>query len=243
MFLSNAVELGVIGGGLWLLALLLAVQTGLKGFGRAPPEEVVWKYAVIAFTIAWAIDANFTPLTYPFPNILLWLFAGMAIAPGTHAGPGGCVEVAYLVTGYPLPSHTFIQQEVRGLRRSGSTCTRSRRSGARAEHVLDADREEYEATYYWRPVRPPEHLRAHATALLRRPRGYLRALRRSWSMRGPGLRSKLWHLMLFAPGRGPVASLRCARRRPAHPRALRQLLPATSRWPPPSWAARAGHGA
>jgi hypothetical protein len=81
VFLSKAVELGVVGGGLWLVALLLAISRGLRGLTTALGEDLGWKVVLIAYSIAWVVDANFTPLTYPFPNILLWLLAGVAITP------------------------------------------------------------------------------------------------------------------------------------------------------------------
>jgi O-antigen ligase len=87
VFLSKAVELGVLGGGLWLLAVMLAIAAGVKGLRGATPEHLGPKVACIAFAIAWVVDANFTPLTYPFPNILLWLFAGVAITPVLAARP------------------------------------------------------------------------------------------------------------------------------------------------------------
>jgi glycosyltransferase involved in cell wall biosynthesis len=119
------------------------------------------------------------------------------------------VKLAYLVTGYPLPSHTFIQQEVLGLRRLGVEVHTFAPKRAAPEHVLtETDREEFASTYYWRPIRPWQHLRAHAAAIVRRRRGYIDAMRRSWSMRGPGLRSKVWHLMYFT--QGVVLWHRCA---------------------------------
>lgn len=88
VFLSNAVELGLLGGGLWLAALIAAVATGLSGARRATGEALVWKGALLAYAVSWFIDANFTPLTYPFPNTLLWLFAGVAAVAmaGSHQG-------------------------------------------------------------------------------------------------------------------------------------------------------------
>jgi glycosyltransferase involved in cell wall biosynthesis len=72
---------------------------------------------------------------------------------------------------------------------------------ARPEDVLSpADEREFATTYAWRPIRPLHHLRAHADALVRRRGAYLVALRRSWSRRRAGVRSKIWHLAYFAQG-------------------------------------------
>lgn len=78
VFLANAVDLGLVGGGLWLAALVAAMALGLAGIRRATGEALVWKAALLTYAVSWFIDANFTPLTYPFPNSLLWVMAGVA---------------------------------------------------------------------------------------------------------------------------------------------------------------------
>jgi putative inorganic carbon (hco3(-)) transporter len=78
VFLANAVDLGLVGGGLWLAALVAAMALGLAGIRRASGEALVWKAALLTYAVSWFIDANFTPLTYPFPNSLLWVLAGVA---------------------------------------------------------------------------------------------------------------------------------------------------------------------
>lgn len=82
--LSNAAELGVVGLGLWLLALLAAMIAPLCR--RGPPELEPWRLGAIAIAVAWFVQANFAPLAYAFDNYLPWLFAGIAVGvPRTRA--------------------------------------------------------------------------------------------------------------------------------------------------------------
>jgi putative inorganic carbon (hco3(-)) transporter len=77
VILSNAAELGVLGLGLWLLALGAAVIAPFRR--RGPPALETWKLGLIAVTVAWLVQANFAPLAYAFDNYLPWLFAGIAL--------------------------------------------------------------------------------------------------------------------------------------------------------------------
>jgi O-antigen ligase len=76
VFLSNAVELGLIGALLWAAALFIAI--GVAAFRRGPPDLKWWQVGLIAIAIQWLIVANFVPLGYAFPTALLWLWAGAA---------------------------------------------------------------------------------------------------------------------------------------------------------------------
>lgn len=78
MFLSNAVELGVVGATLWVLGLLLAVGGAI--FIRGPPELRPWRVGLLAIALHWTIVANLQPLLFVFPNILLWTWAGVCLA-------------------------------------------------------------------------------------------------------------------------------------------------------------------
>jgi putative inorganic carbon (hco3(-)) transporter len=77
VILSNAAELGVVGLGLWLLALVSAMLAPFRR--RGPPELEVWRLGMIAIAVAWFVQANFAPLAYAFDNYLPWLFAGIAL--------------------------------------------------------------------------------------------------------------------------------------------------------------------
>jgi putative inorganic carbon (hco3(-)) transporter len=75
VFLSNAAELGLIGGSLWLLALLVAVAVPLV---RPPPPGLRhWRVGLLAIATMWVVVANFAPLSQVFANLLLWTWAGV----------------------------------------------------------------------------------------------------------------------------------------------------------------------
>jgi len=78
VFLSNAVELGLLGTALWALALVLAVGGAIVG--RAPPSLRPWQVGLVAYSVMWATVANLTPLQRPFVTILLLTWAGVVWA-------------------------------------------------------------------------------------------------------------------------------------------------------------------
>jgi O-antigen ligase len=79
VFLSHAAELGLVGSILWLGALLSAIGGAL--LRRGPPELHAWRIGLLAIFAAFMSVAMFGPLSYPFPNALLWTWAGIAGAP------------------------------------------------------------------------------------------------------------------------------------------------------------------
>lgn len=106
------------------------------------------------------------------------------------------LRLGYVATGYPFPSHTFIQNEVRALRRLGAEVRTFTPQRAAPEHVLsEADREAYATTYAIRPFDAGRFLRAHLAALA--SGGWLRGLRAAWAARGPAWESPVWQLMYF----------------------------------------------
>lgn len=108
-------------------------------------------------------------------------------------------RLAYMITGYPYPSHTFIQNEVRALRALGVDVTTFAHRRATPDEILsDADREEFATTRALRPFRALAYLRAHLSALLTNPAGYRRGLRAAVRLRGEGPRSLLWQVFYFA---------------------------------------------
>ena len=79
VFLSHTVELGLIGALLWGLGFIGAIG-GAICF-RGPPELAPWRVGLIAITIHFLIVANFVPLSFAFPNMAIWLWAGIVIGP------------------------------------------------------------------------------------------------------------------------------------------------------------------
>jgi putative inorganic carbon (hco3(-)) transporter len=78
VFLSHAAELGLVGALIWLCAFVGAVGGAI--IRRGPPELVPWRVGLLAITTAFLIIANFGPLSYPMPNLLLWTWAGIVAA-------------------------------------------------------------------------------------------------------------------------------------------------------------------
>jgi O-antigen ligase len=76
VFLSNAVELGLVGALLWAAGLLMALAGAL--LRRGPPGLDLWRDGLLAYVVCWLVVSNFTPLGYSFSNYLLWIWAGLA---------------------------------------------------------------------------------------------------------------------------------------------------------------------
>lgn len=108
-------------------------------------------------------------------------------------------KLAYLVSQYPATSHTFIRREVQALREAGvSVDTFSIRPPSEAERQAGVDRREYEKTHYVLPPKIGRILKAHASALRKRPGAYLRTLRDATRHRVPGAKAAAWSLFHFA---------------------------------------------
>lgn len=75
VFLSHAVELGIPGSILWTLAFLGAIGGAIVR--RGPPELLPWRIGLLAIAICFVVVASFGPLSYPFPNLVVWLWAGV----------------------------------------------------------------------------------------------------------------------------------------------------------------------
>jgi glycosyltransferase involved in cell wall biosynthesis/O-antigen ligase len=223
VFLSNAAELGLIGGLLWLVALVAAVGTPLVR--RAPPELRYWRVGLLAIATMWFVTANFAPLSQVFANLLLWTWAGVMWSrrpqpawptmSGLTASRGPAsgrahLRLAYVVTGYPYPSHIFVQNEVRGLRALGVEIVTFAHRRATEEEILSAaDREAYATTQALRPFRLGVYARAHVSALLDDTDAYRRGLRAAIALRGEGPRSLLWQIFYF--GQAVVLWRHCRR--------------------------------
>jgi glycosyltransferase involved in cell wall biosynthesis len=119
---------------------------------------------------------------------------------GTDSQPeaGAPAKIAYVVGRYPAVSHTFIQREVRALRRRGVDVAPISIHRAPPEEVLSAaDREEFDRTYAVLPARAGDHLAAQMRALVRSPRRYLGTLGHALGL-SKGLRGRLWGAFYFA---------------------------------------------
>ncbi|MGH2870786.1 MAG: glycosyltransferase [Solirubrobacteraceae bacterium] len=125
------------------------------------------------------------------------------------------LHLAYITTGYPYVSHTFIQNEVLALRRLGVTIdTFAVRRESVDECRTPADREAWETTYPLRPPRVADYLRAHGAALTTSPRRYLAALAGSLRRGRSAPAALARHLSYF--GAGVVLWHRCRLRAVQH---------------------------
>lgn len=106
------------------------------------------------------------------------------------------MRIAYLVSQYPAPSHTFIRREVEELRNRGLDIqTFSIRSPLAAEIISANDRREHENTWYLLPASPLLLIWAHFLSLIRHPIRYFKTLRLAFNHRTPGI--SLYPLFYF----------------------------------------------
>lgn len=75
MFLAHLSELGIVGITLWALALFAALAAAVLRPG--PAELDPWRAGMIALFLHWAIVGGLGPLSYAFPNLLVWTWAGI----------------------------------------------------------------------------------------------------------------------------------------------------------------------
>jgi O-antigen ligase len=76
VYLTMAVELGLLGAELWLLAIAVVLFGAI--FRRGPPSLRPWKLGLIAVAVSYGLTAISTPLAYAGPTLLLWTWAGVA---------------------------------------------------------------------------------------------------------------------------------------------------------------------
>jgi glycosyltransferase involved in cell wall biosynthesis len=105
------------------------------------------------------------------------------------------MRIGYLVSHYPVPSHTFVRREIAALRRRG---VEVETFSIRPAHSLsDADRAEEARTFY--VLRPPwsAMLWSLVVAFVRRPRRFLSVWRATLRHRLPGAKTFLLALAYF----------------------------------------------
>ena len=91
VLLSRAAEIGLPGAGLWLLSTIsalgyAAVRRPLRD-EQASDSNREWYPVLIGAVSCWGVVATLSPLPYPLPNSLVWVFAGIVLAPHISA-PG-----------------------------------------------------------------------------------------------------------------------------------------------------------
>lgn len=83
VFLSRAVETGILGAVLWILAVLLGPVAVAARLPRRVPGSEYQGFALllIALLVVWFVPSMTSPNPYPLPNDLMWLVAGIAGRP------------------------------------------------------------------------------------------------------------------------------------------------------------------
>jgi O-antigen ligase len=76
--LANLAELGLIGTTLWLLGLIVAVGGAITT--RGSPELLPWRMGLLAIAIHFTVLMAFTQLPAVFPNLVLFVWAGVVSA-------------------------------------------------------------------------------------------------------------------------------------------------------------------
>ncbi len=77
LFLGLAAELGLIGLTLWAVGFLLGVGGAMVA--RPPPELRAWRAGLVAIGVFYLVVCNFVPPVV-FPNLIVWLWAGVVWA-------------------------------------------------------------------------------------------------------------------------------------------------------------------
>jgi putative inorganic carbon (hco3(-)) transporter len=79
-YLSLAVELGLVGAFLWLSSFAWGMGMGIFSIG--PQALRAWKLGLLALAICYLVICPFDPYQSPFPDLLLWVWAGVALGSG-----------------------------------------------------------------------------------------------------------------------------------------------------------------
>lgn len=90
-YLAYAVELGLVGALLWLLTLLWGAGTAI--FSAGPPDLRPWKLGLLAILVFFLVVGIFNPYEAPFPVLLLWGWAGVALGRTRPAGAAAAARV------------------------------------------------------------------------------------------------------------------------------------------------------
>ena len=102
LYLTNAVELGLLGTLLWGAAVLVVLLGAI--FRRGPPELRLWKLGLVSVAIGYAVIATSTPAAYAAPTLIVWAWAGIAWGPRTQVSEARDQAAARGAVGRALPA-------------------------------------------------------------------------------------------------------------------------------------------
>ncbi|WP_432493789.1 O-antigen ligase family protein [Kineococcus auxinigenes] len=87
--LSRAAELGLPGAAAFLACVLLGPVRSLvqRGYPDDQPDLIAWRSLSSGVVVGWCVTIMLSPASYPLPNSLTWMLAGIALIPHLTA-PG-----------------------------------------------------------------------------------------------------------------------------------------------------------
>jgi colanic acid/amylovoran biosynthesis glycosyltransferase len=143
--------------------------------------------------------------------------------------PSRSADIAYLTTGYPSPSHTFIQREIHELERQGIAIfpISINKVGA-AELLSDLDRADAKRTFTIKHTSPLRAVVAAARFTLSSPKAVIDVVRLIVKLGVTDLKGFLWHLFQLAEAMLVVRE--CEQRGVTHIHAHFGEVPATVAW-------------
>ena len=78
VYASNLAEIGLVGTGVWLIAMMLALGAPL--LSRAGDEARIWRILLGTTLVFWLTMALASPMLDVFPHLILWTLGGVAVA-------------------------------------------------------------------------------------------------------------------------------------------------------------------
>jgi colanic acid/amylovoran biosynthesis glycosyltransferase len=143
--------------------------------------------------------------------------------------PSRSADIAYLTTGYPSPSHTFIQREIHELERKGiAIFPISINKVGPAELLSDLDRSDAKRTFTIKHTSPLRAVVAAARFTLSSPKAVIDVFRLIVKLGVTDLKGFLWHLFQLVEAMLVVRE--CERRGVTHIHAHFGEVPATVAW-------------
>ncbi len=107
-------------------------------------------------------------------------------------------RVAYVISEYPIVSHTFIQREIEAVEAAGVDVLPVAMAPAPPHEIVSSGASRAAATTHTiRPVRAGTLLKAVLLPTLRRPGPHLRGFLRALGQGAPGLRNRVWRAFYF----------------------------------------------
>ncbi len=143
--------------------------------------------------------------------------------------PSRSADIAYLTTGYPSPSHTFIQRELHELERQGIAIFPISVNKVGATELLsDLDRSDAARTFTIKQTSPLRAVVAAARFTLSSPKAVIEVLGLIVKLGVTDLKGLLWHLFQLVEAMLVVRE--CERRDVTHIHAHFGEVPATIAW-------------